>query len=280
MPDKIKIAAVQTNPKITKNKDNLDKILSEIETATKNGADLVVFSECALTGYVFSSREEALPYAESIPGASTDKLSACCRQLGIYAVVGLMEREAGRCYNAAVLTGPKGLIGKYRKNHLPFLGVDRFLDPGDQPFRVYSTPIGNIGIHICYDSAFPESTRVMALLGADIAVLPTNFPAGREKMLDYVVNTRALENKIHFVAVNRVGSERGTSFCGRSKIVNASGDTLVEASRDKEEAVYAEVSLAEAREKHIVFKAGEFELDRMRDRRPELYGEITKKRPG
>jgi predicted amidohydrolase len=279
MPDKIKIAAVQTNPKITKNKDNLDKILSEIETATKNGADLVVFSECALTGYVFSSREEALPYAESIPGASTDKLSACCRQLGIYAVVGLMEREAGRCYNAAVLTGPKGLIGKYRKNHLPFLGVDRFLDPGDQPFRVYSTPIGNIGIHICYDSAFPESTRVMALLGADIAVLPTNFPAGREKMLDYVVNTRALENKIHFVAVNRVGSERGTSFYGRSKIVNASGDTLIEASRDKEEAVYAEVSLAEAREKHIVFKAGEFELDRMRDRRPELYGEITKKRP-
>jgi len=280
MPDKIKIAAVQTNPKITKNKDNLDKILSEIETATKNGADLVVFSECALTGYVFSSREEALPYAESIPGASTDKLSTCCRRLGVYAVVGLMEREAGRCYNAAVLTGPKGLIGKYRKNHLPFLGVDRFLDPGDQPFRVYSTPIGNIGIHICYDSAFPESTRVMALLGADIAVLPTNFPAGREKMLDYVVNTRALENKIHFVAVNRVGSERGTSFCGRSKIVNASGDTLVEASRDKEEAVYAEVSLAEAREKHIVFKAGEFELDRMRDRRPELYGEITKKRPG
>lgn len=279
MPDKIKIAAVQTNPKITKNKENLDKILSEIETAAKNSADLVVFTECALTGYVFSSREEALPYAESIPGASTDRLSACCRRLGVYAVVGLMERDADRCYNAAVLTGPKGLIGKYRKNHLPFLGVDRFLDPGDQPFRVYSTPIGNIGIHICYDSAFPESTRVMALLGADIAVLPTNFPGGREMMMDYVVNTRALENKIHFVAVNRVGSERGTSFYGRSKIVGASGDTLIEASRDKEEIVYAEVSLAEAREKHIVFKAGEFELDRMRDRRPELYGEITKKRP-
>ena len=279
MPDKIRIAAVQTNPKITKNKENLDKILSEIEAAARNSADLVVFPECALTGYVFSSRGEALPYAESIPGASTDKLSACCRQLGVYAVVGLMERDADRCYNAAVLIGPKGLIGKYRKNHLPFLGVDRFLDPGDQPFRVYSTPIGNIGIHICYDSAFPESTRVMALLGADIAVLPTNFPGGREKMLDYVVNTRALENNVHLVAVNRVGNERGTSFYGRSKIVRASGDTLAEASRDKEEIVYAEVSLAEAREKHIVLKAGEFELDRMRDRRPELYGEITEKRP-
>ena len=279
MPDKIKIAAVQTNPQITKNKENLDKILREIKAAARNGAELIVFTECALTGYMFSSREEALPYAENIPGASTDKLSACCRELGVYAVVGLLEKDAGRCYNAAVLAGPKGLIGKYRKNHLPFLGVDRFLDAGDQPFRVLSTPIGNLGIHICYDSAFPESTRVMALLGADIAVLPTNFPEGREKMLDYVVNTRALENKVHFVAVNRVGSERGTNFCGRSKIVNASGDTLVEASRDREEIVYAEVSLAEARQKHIVFKAGEFELDRMRDRRPELYGEITKKKP-
>jgi len=279
MPDKVKIAAAQTDPKITKNKENLDKILLETETAAKNGADLIVFTECALTGYVFSSREEALPFAESIPGASTDRLVACCQELGVYAVVGLLEKDGDRCYNAAILVGPGGLIGKYRKNHLPFLGVDRFLDAGDRPFQVYSTPIGNIGIHICYDCAFPESTRVMALLKADIVVLPTNFPEGREKMLDYVVNTRALENKIHFVAVNRVGNERGTGFCGRSKIISASGDTLVEASRDGEEIVYAEVSLAEARQKHIVFKAGEFELDRMRDRRPELYGEITRQKP-
>jgi predicted amidohydrolase len=279
MPDKIKIAAVQTNPKITKTKENLDKILSETETAAKNGADLIVFPECTLTGYVFSSREEALPFAESIPGASTDRLVACCQELGVYVVVGLLEKDADKCYNAAVLVGPGGLIGKYRKNHLPFIGVDRFLDAGDRPFQVYQTPIGNIGLHICYDSAFPESTRVMALLGADIVVLPTNFPEGREKMLDYVVNTRALENAVYLVAVNRVGSERGSSFCGRSKIIGVSGDTLVEASRDKEEIVYTEVSLAEARQKHIVFKAGEFEIDRRRDRRPELYGEITRPRP-
>jgi len=279
MPDKVKIAAVQTNPKITKTKENLDKILFETEAAAKNGADLIVFTECALTGYVFASREEALPFAESIPGASIDRLVACCQELGVHVVVGLLERDGDRCYNAAVLVGPGGLIGKYRKNHLPFLGIDRFLDAGDKPFRVYQTPIGNIGIHICYDSAFPESTRVMALLGADIIVLPTNFPEGREKMLDYLVNTRALENTVHFVAVNRVGNECGTSFCGRSRIISASGDTLVEASRDAEEIVYAEVSLAEARQKHIVFKAGEFEIDRVRDRRPELYGEITRQRP-
>ncbi len=279
MPDKIKIAAVQTNPKITKNKENLDKVLLEIEAAAKSGADLIVFPECALSGYVFPSREEALPFAENIPGASTDRLAACCQELGVCVVVGLLEKNGDKCYNVAVLVGPGGLIGKYRKNHLPFIGVDRFIDVGDRPFQVYQTPVGNIGIQICYDSAFPESTRVMALLGADIVVLPTNFPEGREVMLDYVVNTRALENAVHLVAVNRVGSERGSSFCGRSKIISASGDTLVEASRDKEEIVYAEVSLAEARQKQIVSKAGEFELDRMRDRRPELYGEITRPRP-
>jgi len=276
MPDKVKIAAVQTNPKITKTKENLDEILLQTEAAAKNGADLIVFTECALTGYVFSSREEAMPFAENIPGSSTDRLVTCCRELGVHVVVGLMERDADRYYNAAVLVGPGGLVGKYRKNHLPFLGVDRFLDAGDKPFQVYQTPVGNIGLHICYDCAFPESTRVMALLGADIIVLPTNFPEGRDKMINYLVNTRALENNIHFVAVNRVGSECGTRFMGRSKIIGAAGDTLAEASGDAEEIIYAEVKLSEARQKHIILKAGEFELDRMRDRRPELYGEITR----
>jgi len=118
----------------------------------------------------------------------------------------------------------------------------------------------------------------MALLGADIIVLPTNFPEGREKMTNYVVNTRALENNIHFVSVNRVGIERGTRFGGHSKIISASGDTLAEASSSSEETIYAEVSLAEARQKHIVIKAGEFEVDFIHDRRPELYGELTKKK--
>ena len=115
----------------------------------------------------------------------------------------------------------------------------------------------------------------MALLGADILALPTNWPEGRGKVVKYVINTRAYENTVHLVAVNRVGKERGTSFIGNSKIVDAWGDTLVQANSDDEQIIYAEVSLAEARQKRIVFKAGEFELDFMHDRRPELYTEIT-----
>jgi predicted amidohydrolase len=107
---------------------------------------------------------------------------------------------------AAVLLGPGGLVGKYRKNHLPFLGVDRFLDPGDKPFTVYKTAIGNIGIHICYDCNFPESARVMMLLGADILALPTNWPEGRGKMAKYVVIARAYENKVHLAAFKAFGA--------------------------------------------------------------------------
>ena len=278
MRDKVKIAAVQMNPRITKNKENLDKVLLETRVAAQNGAELIVFPECALSGYLFSSREEAVPFTESIPGTSTDRLATCCKELGVYVVVGLLEKDADKYYNTAVLIGPGGIIGKYRKAHLPFLGIDRFIDAGDGPFQVYRTPVGNIGIHICYDCNFPESARTMALLGADIIVLPTNWPVGRERIVNYVVNTRAYENKVHFVAVNRVGNERGARFFGRSKIVGASGDTLAEVSSDDEEIVYAEVSLAEARQKHIVIKAGEFEIDLIGDRRPELYGEITKQK--
>jgi len=275
MSDKVKIAAVQMDPKITENRENLNRITQEARTAAASGADLVVFPECALTGYVFGSREEALPFMEPIPGPGTSKLADCCRELGIHIVVGLLEIEEERCFNAAVLVGPGGLVGKYRKNHLPFLGVDRFIDPGDSPFAVHRTPIGNIGIHICYDCNFPESARVMALQGADILALPTNWPGGRGNIARYVVNTRALENKVHVVAVDRVGEERGVRFLGRSKIVNAWGDTLAEGSKANEEIIYGEVSLAEARRKHIVVKPGEFEVDYIRDRRPELYGEIV-----
>jgi len=278
MRDKVKTAAVQIDPKITRNSENLERIALETRAAAKNGADLIVFPECALSGYIFSSQEEAIPFAESIPGMSTERLTACCQELGVYVVYGLLEKEGDKCYNAAVLVGPEGLIGKYRKIHLPFLGIDRFIDAGKESFQVYETPIGNIGLHICYDCNFPESARIMALLKADIIALPTNWPEGREKIINYVVNTRAYENRVHLVAADRVGNERGARFLGHSKIVSALGDTLVEASGDNEETIYAEVSLAEARQKHMVIKAGEFEVDFLHDRRPELYGELTKKK--
>jgi predicted amidohydrolase len=272
----VKIAAVQTNPGLMKNEENLEGIIGRIREAAASHANLIVCPECSITGYIFQSREEALPFAETIPGSSTGKLTTLCKELGVYAVVGLLEKDNDRLFNAAVFTGPDGLIGKYRKNHLPFLGIDRFVDRGNKPFEVYRTPIGNIGIEICYDIIFPESSRVMALKGADILALPTNFPKGRGEMItEHVVTTRAMENSVHVVAANRIGMERGHAFSGRSKIVSASWDILAMASLDKEEIIYGEVDLESARQKRDIIIPGEHEVDFIRDRRPELYGVIT-----
>ena len=279
MNDKVKIAAVQMDPVIMEIELNLDKILGQSRVAAGNKADLIVFPECAISGYVYSSREEAIPYMVAVPGPVTNSLVECAGELGVHIITGLLEidPETDRCYNSAILISPQGLIGKYRKTHLPFLGVDRFVDAGDDPFQVYHTPIGIIGMHICYDCNFPENARIMTLLGAEILVLPTNWPEGRGKVAKFVVNTRAYENKVHLVAVDRVGTERGTNFIGSSKIVNALGDTLAEASSDREEIIYAEIDLADSRQKKIIVKPGEFELDLIGDRRPELYDGLIRK---
>jgi predicted amidohydrolase len=275
MKDKVKIAAVQMDPKLEKKEENLEKILLRAREAAGEGAELIVFPECALTGYVFNSRKEELASAETVPGPTTERLVSLCNELGVHVISGMLEVDNDHCFNVAVLVGPQGLVGKYRKAHLPFLGADRFLDHGDRLFQVYRTPVGNIGMHICYDCNFPEAARVMALQGADVLALPTNWPDSRDIIPRYVINTRAFENRVFMVAVDRVGTERGWSFIGMSKITTPSGDTLAEGSRESEEILYAEVSLAEARQKQRIIKPGEFELDCISDRRPELYGRLS-----
>jgi 5-aminopentanamidase len=275
MPEKVKIAAAQIDPKLMANRENLDKILQYTRTATRNGARLIAFPECALCGYLFFNREEAIPYMETVPGPATDEIAGCCKETGSYVITGLLEIEGKNCFNTAVLVGPAGLIGKYRKIHLPFLGIDRYLDHGNQPFQVYKTAIGNIGMHICYDATFPESARVMTLMGADILVLPTNWPAGREKVPSLILPTRAYENRVFILAADRVGRERGSGFLGLSKIVDTLGNTLAQAGPDEEETIYAEIDLEEARHKRLIFKPGEFEMDFINDRHPEFYSEIS-----
>ena len=277
MTTMVRIAAVQTNAELMNHGENLEKVISAVKKAANNKANLIVFPECSLTGYMFDSRKEALPFAETIPGHSTEKIISVCKKYGVYVIYGLLEKDNDRLFNAAAFIGPDGLIGRYRKNHLPFLGVDRFVDRGDNAFVVHHTPIGNIGMEICYDVTFPESSRVLALLGADIIALPTNFPQGHvDKIIKHVIVTRAIENSVHVVAADRVGDERGSLFAGQSKIIDATGETLSLASTDKEEIIYGNVDLEKAREKHIMIVPGKHEVDRIKDRRPELYGIITK----
>src|SRR3989449_7815293 len=277
MNAKLKIAGMQMNPRLMDKASNLHTILQQLETAAHAGAGLVIFPECALTGYCFESLQEATPLAEPVPGVSTQKLATACQSHQIHAIMGMIEKDGDRYFNTAVLVGPSRVLGKYRKVHLPFLGIDRFVNSGDLGFDVHETPLGRIGLNICYDASFPESSRIMALRGADLVVLPTNWPTGSEEMAEYVINARGLENHIYYAAINRVGEERGFRFIGRSRIVDIHGRTLAQASPDQEEIIYAEIEPTRARDKHIVRVPGKHEIDRFKDRRPEFYASIAKR---
>ena len=273
---KTKIAGVQMDVGLGAVEGNLEAIGRRAAVAVKEGAELIVFPECAVTGYCFDSLDDALAVGESIPGESTARLESLCRQLNCFLVVGMLEKEGDTTlYNVSVLMGPEGVIGKYRKAHLPFLGVDRFTTPGGGDFRVESLPGLRVGMNICYDATFPEAARVLMLDGADLIALPTNWPPGSEPAAEHVINARALENKVFYAAVNRVGVENGFEFIGHSRICGPKGQTLAEAPHREETILYAEIDPAESREKHVVRVPNKHEIHRLRDRRPDLYGALT-----
>jgi predicted amidohydrolase len=280
----MKIACVQMDVKIGEVDYNLAAIEDRLRETARNGTKLAIFPECAVTGYCFESLDEARPFAQTIPGPATDRITAQCAKLDMFAVFGMIEVDGDSVYNAAILTGPEGVVGSYRKVHLPYLGVDMHVAYGDRPFAVHDIGGLRVGINICYDSAFPEATRTLALLGADLITLPTNWPPGAECVAAHVLNTRAMENAVYFAAANRVGSERGFEFIGRSRICATKGETLAASEDTSETILYAEIDPELSRNKTAVREPGRHAIDRMADRRPEMYGTLIKphslSRPG
>lgn len=274
-PAPVRVAAVQMDPRIGAVDANLEAILAGLREASAAGARLVAFPECALTGYVFEGREEALPFAEPIPGPSTREVASACAETGAFAVVGLLERDGDRLFNASVLVGPGGVVGVYRKIHLPFMGVDRFADPGDRPLAVLDAGGVRVGMLICYDGTFPETGRVLTLLGADVLVLPTNWPIQAASTAEHVPACRAIENVVYVIAVDRVGLERGCRFAGCSSIAGPGGEILARAGPDNPAILYADIDPALARRKRIVRIPGVAEVDRIADRRPGFYGPLV-----
>jgi predicted amidohydrolase len=272
----VRVAVAQIEPKLGEKDRNLEACLARLEGASADGAQLLVLPECAIPGYMFDSAAEAMPFAEEVPGPSTEALAAACRRLGVHAVCGLLERDGDELYNVAVLVGPDGLIGSYRKTHLPFLGVDRFTIPGDE-LPVFDTPLGRIGLEICYDLRFPEVTRTLALAGADIVAHPTAFPVAARVQTELITVARAAENRIYLLTANRVGKERSGEFCGWSQIVDPFGSRLAEAGATEEALLVADIDLDRARDKDYIVP-GEYELYLFGDRRPELYGALVEER--
>jgi len=273
---KARIACVQMDCILGDPAYNVGQIVDHIGRAGDASADLVIFPECAVTGYCYDSLQEASRFSEAIDGPSLEAIAGACRRSGVHAIAGFIEKDGPAFYNAAMLVGPDGLVGSYRKVHLPYLGVDRFLTPGDRPFEVFDLPFGRVGINICYDASFPEGSRVLKLLGAQLIALPTNWPPGAWRTPKFTINSRANENHVYFAAVDRVGTERGWRFIGNSKVADYNGDTIAEGGPDKEEVLMVELDLQSADDNKSVFVPGKHEVDRIGDRRPEFYGLVSK----
>jgi predicted amidohydrolase len=197
---------------------------------------------------------------------------------GTAIVCGSLEAVGDEVFNVAHLATPDGQHLVYRKMHLPFLGVDRFATPGPEPPFVVEVAGMRVGILICYDLRFPEAARVCALDGADLICLPTNWPIGVEFHPDLFAPARAAENHCYLLAADRVGTERGVTFMGRSVFIDPDGTRLGIASETDEALLLGEVDVAAARTTHVRRRPGEHEWDTIGDRRPGLYARIG--RPG
>jgi predicted amidohydrolase len=275
----VRVAVAQTAPILGETARNLEEVLARLTEAAALGARLVVFPECALSGYMLDSVEELRRLAEPVPGPATERIAAVCAERRVHAVVGLLERGADAVYNSAILVGPEGLVGRYRKAHLPGLGLDRMAAHGDTPFTVHETPLGRIGMAICYDIRFPEPARLLALRGADIIALPSNWPtverlAPPSAIPDLLTRARALENRVFLAVADRAGEERGSRFLGRSQLVDVFGQVRAEAGSGPE-LIYADLDLALARQKDFVYAPGRFETHWFGDRRTDLYGPLV-----
>lgn len=271
----MRIAAVQCDVAFGDPSANLAVLEETVRAEAAAGSRLIVFPECFLTGYGFESPEEALPCAEAVDGPSVSRVATLCREQNVFVVFGMLERQQDDLYNVAVLVGPAGLAGVYRKTHLPWLGVDRFATFGTEMDRVYEVDGVRVGMLICYDSGFPEPARVLALRGVDLIVLPTNWPPGAESLAEHAISTRAMENNIYFAAANRIGTERGFPFIGRSSVCGPGGRILGTLSATEAGVIRTEIDVAQARNKRIIRVPDKHIIDRIADRRPELYGPIS-----
>ncbi len=216
----ITVAAIQMEPRIGESERNIARSLDMIARAADKGATLLVLPELTNSGYVFNTVEEALSLAED--AHTGPAVTAWCRVAaarGLTIVAGLCERAGDKVYNSAVVIGPLGVLGVFRKVHL-WDQENRFFSPGDLGFPVLDLPFGKLGLFICYDGWFPESYRACAIGGADIVCIPTNWvpmpaqPPGREVMANTLVMAGAHSNGVFVVAadlsvVRTFGSTRG-----------------------------------------------------------------------
>jgi predicted amidohydrolase len=224
---RVNVALAQICPETANIAANLDKIAGCLHQAAAQGAQLVVFPELALSGYACGDR--FFEVAEPVPGPSTHRIIEMARELDLHVVYGMPERGLpGVLYNTAVLVGPAGHIGTWRKHTLPGHATD-LAGPGAFPDRryfrtgrrspVFPTPLGRLGLMVCYDLFFPEIARLLTIQGADLLVGISGSPAFERPIFETMVKARAMENAVWIAYCNMAGTEGGVDYWGGSRII-------------------------------------------------------------
>ena len=270
MSRKINIAVAQIDCKVGDKKHNIDLMKKHAKQVRNKGADLLVFPELSLTGYL--TRDLTYNLAEKIPGPSVNSLEQVARKENLHMVFGMLEhsdKARGVLYNTAVLLDPKGFVGKYRKMQLPTHSVfeeKRYFRPGYQ-LPVFETDIGRLGLTICYDIFFPEISRLLRLKGAQLIICISASPAVRRKFFEVLTAARAMENTVFLAYTNLVGIEDGLQFWGGSRIIAPSGHIIAQAKHDEEDLVTGEVDYSD-------LKRIETFVPTLRDLRPEYFDSL------
>lgn len=290
---KVKTAAVQMSMRCNI-EENIYTAEYLVRKAAGEGANIILLPELFETKYFCQERNYgyyklALPLEENM---AVRRFKDVAKSLGVVIPVSFFERDGNNTYNTvAVIDADGSVLGIYRKTHIPddqFYQEKFYFTPGDTGFKAWKTRFGTIGVGICWDQWFPECARSMALLGADILLYPTAI--GSEPILDVdsmphwrrVMQGHSAANVVPVVAANRVGKEvvipceenndqsSSLTFYGSSFITDATGEIISSADRTSETVIYAEHDLDEIRQLRMSW--GLF-----RDRRPEMYTEITKR---
>ena len=269
-------------------KQNMDKAVKGIKEAAEKGANIVCLQELFTSLYFCDVEDyENFKLAESIPGASTDQLSAVAKELGVVIIASLFEKRTQGIYHntTAVLDADGTYLGKYRKMHIPDdpAYYEKFyFTPGDLGYKVFQTKFAKIGVLICWDQWYPEAARLTSLMGAEVLFYPTAI--GWATAQDQATNdeqfnawqtiqrSHAVANGVHVVSVNRVGLEQNGAmkFWGGSFVANPFGRLLSQASHDNEEVMVVDIDTqkTDSYRTHWPF---------MRDRRIDSYGDIVKR---
>lgn len=261
----MRVGYYQYEPEFGAVATNVEAVRATLEQAD---ADVIVLPELFASGYQFVSAEEAQRLSEPVPdGPTATMLVELARRRRMHIVAGLPERAGSKVYNSAVVVGPSGFLGCYRKSHL-FFEETLWFAPGDSGFQVWDIGPAKIGVMICFDWYYPEAARTLALMGAEIICHPSNLvlPNCPDSM-----PVRCLENRVFAITSNRIGTEaRGgkepLTFIGHSEVVSPRGAILHRAPRDREELAMVDIDPADARNKTLTPYN-----DLLRDRRPDLY---------